>query len=176
MRFAVLLAAVVTLGGCAPYLVDGKVSAIAMSEPRGNTYALISPKLPTISDMQLQAEIHKRMQANGFSVSETPAVVVLYEYKVGNGKTGSSNWYNHATGRNEVHTSTYFDRWLRLVLLDGESAKSGQSLVIWQGEVNSTGSGTDITELAPYFLDELFARLNKTQVENFSKFEMKPIL
>lgn len=163
------------LAGCAPYLIGGKVSTIAMSEPRGTTYAIVGQKVPTISDMQLQAEIHKRMQAKGFSINESPAIVVLYEYNIGNGRTSSSNWNNLVTGRNEVHTTTYFDLWFRLILIDGESAKSGQVLVIWQGEVSSTGSNTNMAELAPYFLDELFARLNKTQVENFSKFEIKPI-
>lgn len=169
MRYKAAFLAFVSLSilaGCVPALINGNVRTIATSEPAGTTYSIIGPKLPTISDMQLQAEIHKRMQANGFSASETPAVVVLYEYKVGNGRTESH--YDIVFKRTDVYT--YFDRWFRLVVLDGEAARAGKSIVLWQGEVNSTGSGADMTLLAPYFLDELFARLNKTQADSFSKF------
>jgi hypothetical protein len=93
---------------------------------------------------------------------ETANVAVLYKYSIGPGRTHVSS-HPGFKGRTEVESSTSYPRLFQLAIVDLEKSDIPEKMeMIWQGEIHSRGSISNISRLAPYFIDILFENYDKT--------------
>ena len=62
-----------------------------------------------------------------------------------------------------MESTTRYPRFFQLVIVDLQKSKLPEHVeVVWQGEVYSEGSTSDITRLAEHFINTLFENYGKT--------------
>tara|TARA_B110000503_G_scaffold43274_1_gene70761 strand:- start:1297 stop:1662 length:366 start_codon:yes stop_codon:yes gene_type:complete len=87
---------------------------------------------------------------------ESANVAVMFNYGIGSGTTEVHSQPNYSTGGTYVSSSASYPRQFKLWILDTEKSKAQQKPVItWQGEVFSSGSSANISNVAPVFVDVL---------------------
>ena len=106
------------------------------------------------------------MSERGFvktSASESANVTVQYKYSIGPGRTEVSSSQDYVYGGMNVSSSTEYPRTFEIIVIDDERSKaSGKVEIIWQGEIYSSGSSSDMTLLAPNFIDVLYENYDTT--------------
>ena len=118
--------------------------------------------------------IEKKMSERGFvkaSSAEKANVTVHYNYSIGPSKTEVSSSRDLVYGGKNVSSSTQYPRTFEIAVMDNQkSTVSGKVEIIWQGEVYSSGSSSDMTRLAPNFIDVLFENYGKSMTnKEFSR-------
>jgi hypothetical protein len=94
---------------------------------------------------------------------EAANVAVLYKYSIGPGRTHVSSHPDFVWGGQKTVSSTSYPRLFQLAIVDLEKSNIPEKLeIIWQGEIHSRGSTSNISKLAPYFIDILFENYDKT--------------
>ena len=149
---------------CAPLI--GTVSTVKYTEPPPQaTFTVISLDFLSLSERNICALIEKKMSEHGYvkaASRETANVAVLYKYSIGPGRTHVSS-HPGFKGRTEVESSTSYPRLFQLAIVDLEKSDIPEKMeIIWQGEIHSSGSSSNISKLAPYFIDILFENYDKT--------------
>ena len=119
-----------------------------------------------ITERIIREHIEKKMAEHGYrkaSPEEVPNVAVLYQYSGGSGITSVSSSPDYVIGGQKVESSSEYPRFFEIVLVDLEKFQAPEaSKTIWQGEVYSSGSSTNISRLAPHFIDVLFEKYGLT--------------
>lgn len=102
---------------------------------------------------------------------EVANVAVLYNYSIGPGRTSISSSPDFVWGGQQVESTTTYPRFFQLIIVDLEKSKIPEKIeIIWQGEIYSSGSSSNITSLAAYFIDVLFENYGSTVTnKNFFK-------
>lgn len=167
--------ACVLFAGCAAPLT-GRVNSLSQMEPPHNPlFKVISPDSISLTERIIRERIEKKMAEHGYrkaSPGEVPNVAVLYKYSVGSGITSVSSSPDFVMGGQKVESSSEYPRFFEIVLVDLEKSKApADTKIIWQGEVYSSGSSTNISRLAPHFIDVLFENYGSTITNRrFTKF------
>lgn len=163
------LAAFIVLGsllvGCAP--LTGSVNTLShMKPPQNPLFKVISPDSVSLTERIIKEHIEKKMAEHGYrkaSPEEVPNVAVPYKYSVGSGIASVSSSPDFVWGGQRVESSSEYPRFFEIVLVDLEKSKApADTKIIWQGEVYSSGSSTNISRLAPHFIDVLFENYGST--------------
>jgi len=156
---------ILLFAACAPLI--GTVSTVKYTEPPPQaTFTVISLDFLSLSERNICALIEKRMSEHGYvkaTSRETANVAVLYKYSIGPGRTHVSSHPDYVRGGQQVTSSTSYPRLFQLAIVDLEKSDIPEKMeIIWQGEIHSSGSSSNISKLAPYFIDILFENLEKT--------------
>ena len=150
---------------CAP--LGGTVSTAKYAEPPPQArFTVICPDSLSLTERNITALIEKKMSEHGYVIAasrEAANVAVLYKYSIGPGRTHVSSSRDFVFGGKEVSSSTSYPRVFILAMVDLEKSDIPEKMeIIWQGEIHSSGSSSNISKLAPYFIDILFENLEKT--------------
>lgn len=171
MRFLLLSILGLFLVGCST--LSGRVSAASYTEPpQQPLFSVVSPDALSLSERTIAELIEKKMTEHGFDLASPPEsanVAVYYRYSFGPSRVSSHPDY--VFGGQKVSTS--HSRTFEVMVMDIEKSKAlGKVVIIWQGELYSSGSSTDMAELAPDFIDALFEQYGKTvKNESFMKLD-----
>ena len=166
MRFVLLGILGLLLGGCVAAL-NGTVSTAAYGEPpRQPLFTVISPDSLSLTERNISGLIEAKMSERGYRKAASRAaanVAVLYKYSFGSGRTHVSSSPDFVWGGQKVESTTTYPRFFEIVLVDLEKSKLPEKIeIIWQGEVYSSGSSTNISKLASHFIDLLFENYGST--------------
>jgi hypothetical protein len=145
--------------GCAH--LSGTVSTAKYTEPPPQaTFTVISPDSLSLTERNITTLIEKKMSEHGYAKAtsnEAANVAVLYKYSIGPGRTRVSSHPDFVWGGQKVVSSTSYPRFFRLAIVNLEKSDIPEKMeIIWLGEVYSSGSISNISKLAPYFVDILF--------------------
>lgn len=174
MRFILFGVLGLLLGGCVATL-DGTVStATHGNPPQQPLFTVISPDSLSLTERNISSLIEAKMSERGYRKAASRAaasVGVLYKYSFGSGRTHVSSSPDFVMGGQKVNSTTTYPRFFEIVLVDLEKSKFPENIeMIWQGEVYSSGSSTNISKLAVHFVDVLFENYGSTVTnKNFSK-------
>ena len=178
LRFGVLLI-MIFLGGCAtPGYLSGSINSQVFSTPTGKrVFIVVLPESATLRDRQIGDQISYHLIQKGYSLApskEEANTAVVYKFSIGQGRTTVSSSTNSSTGEANVSSSTDYPRFFQLTVVDLEASKpTGNPVLIWQGEVYSTGSSTNTSKLAKPFIEELFENFGEnTNEKSFHKVVM----
>lgn len=174
MRLASLIVLGSVLAGCGA--LSGRVSTLSHMEPPHNPlFQVDSPDSISLTERIIREQIEKKMAEHGYkkaSSGEVPNVGIIYKYSVGSGVTSVSSSPDFVWGGQRVESASEYPRFFQIVLIDLEKSKAPETIkIIWQGEIYSSGSSTNISRLAPHFIDVLFENYGSTVTNKlFSKF------
>lgn len=166
MRILLLSIASLLLIGC-PAMLGGRVNAVTdVPPPQQLLFTVISKDSISLRERTIVGLIEKKLSERGFvkaSSSEVATIAVHYQYSLGSGATDVSSSPDFVFGGQQVSSSTSYPRTFDIAVIDIEMSKaSGKVAIIWQGALYSKGSSSDMTWLAPYFIDVLFEHYGKT--------------
>ena len=152
--------------------LSGKVSTAKYTEPPPQaTFTVICPDSLSLAERNITALIEKKMSERGYVMAasrEAANVAVLYKYSIGPGRTHVSSHPDFVWGGQKTVSSTSYPRVFILAMVDLEKSDIPEKMeIIWQGEVHSSGSMSNISKLAPHFIDILFENY-ETAVTNKS--------
>ena len=147
--------------------LSGTVSTAKYTEPPPQArFTVICPDSLSLTERNITALIEKKMSEHGYVMAasrEAANVAVLYKYSIGSGRTHVSSHPDFVWGGQQVVSSTSYPRVFILAMVDLEKSDIPEKMeIIWQGEIHSSGSSSNISWLAPYFIDILFENLEKT--------------
>ena len=174
LRLAAFIVVGSLLAGCAPLI--GSVNTLShMKPPTNPLFKVIFPDSISLTERIIREHIEKKMAEHGYqkaSPEEVLNVAVLYKYSVGSGIASVSRSPDFVWGGQRVESSSEYPRFFEVVLVDLEKSQAPEAIkTIWQGEVYSSGSSTNISRLAPHFIDVLFENYGSTVTNRrFSKF------
>ena len=154
------------LTSCAAYL-SGSVSTENYSDDVSNrTFTILGSGALSLKDKKIRKLISEKMIANGYKPMPNNGKAntgVLYNLSIGQGSTYVSSSPDYVWGGQKVSSSTSYPRFMQIMIIDLDKSKLPEKVVmIWQGEVTSSGSSTNEVKLTKHFLDILFENYGKT--------------
>lgn len=160
ITIAIVSAVVATLA-CAPSIILGRVSAATYQPHSGNaTFFVIQSDKITLTERNIQALIANEMEKLGFKRAvdrATADVAVLYSYSISAGTTSVSSSPDFVWGGQKVESSTVYPRYLHVAIIDlVRTLNPKEPVFIWEAELYSSGSSSNIAWLAESFVPELF--------------------
>jgi len=160
MRFILFGLIGLLLGGCVAPLVGSVSTATHSSPPQLPLFTVISPDSLSLTDRNISGLIEVKMSERGYKKATSQAsanVAVLYKYSLGSGRTDVSSSPDFVWGGQKVQSTTTYPRFFQIVVVDLEKSKLPENIeIIWQGEVHSAGSSTNMSKLAVHFVNVLF--------------------
>jgi hypothetical protein len=94
---------------------------------------------------------------------EKANIAVLIRYSIGQGTVDVRSSPDFVWGGQKVESTTRYPRFFQLIVVDLQKSKLPEHLeIIWQGEVYSEGSTSDMMRLAEHFINTLFDNYGKT--------------
>jgi hypothetical protein len=156
-----IFSALIGTSACGPLLILGRVSTTTyQSYPTNATFFLVTSDKITLTEKNIQNLIVKEMEKIGFRHTTNVAdsdLAVVYSYSVGVGTTSVSSSPDFVWGGQKVESSTEYPRYFFVGIIDREKTVNPKNPVfIWQGEIYSSGSSSNIALLAESFVQELF--------------------
>ena len=114
------------------------------------------------------------MRARGFVDATEPSTADLsvnYQFNIGTGTANVSSSPNFVTGGSAVSSVTTYPRLLQVILLDKKASEIAQKpVIIWQAEIFSEGSDSNLSVLADSFVPEIFKSFGRNVTnERFMK-------
>lgn len=160
VRMALAIMATVVLAGC---IIKGTVStAYYSAPPQPPTFTVLSSDSLSLTERNISALIETKMSERGFLKAasiEAANIGVLYKHSIS--PTGS------IVGDSDI-AGTVFPRNFQIIMIDLQKSKLPEKLeILWQGELYSTGTGRNMSTLAPTFIDELFSNYGKTVTNSY---------
>lgn len=154
------------ISSCALTL-SGRVNTAAYVEiPKSASFVVVSSNNLTLTERNIQTMIVNHMVEKGFQVADdatTADIAAVYSYQIGAGTTSVSSSPDFVFGGQQVHSSTVYPRYFQITLVDLKASKLPDKVeIIWQGEIYSKGSSSNISYLAKHFVDELFNHFGQT--------------
>jgi hypothetical protein len=161
------ICALLCLSGCTPFILQGVVStAWHQAPPNQPTFTIVSQDQLSLTDQHIASLIADKLISQGYAKAESLSkadVGVLYSFRVGQGVTHTTGVPDYATGGTLIGSSTSYPRFLEIILVDLHRSKIPESVkVIWQGEIRSSGSISNMSALAPGFVDVIFENYGTT--------------
>jgi hypothetical protein len=161
----VVASIVAGFSGCLPGRIGGQISsATDQPLPVNATFFILQGDKITLTERNIQGLIAKEMEKLGFkrAVDQSSAdVAVLYSYSIGAGttKVSVSSSPDFVFGGKTVSSSssTEYPRYFHIAIIDRRRTLDPKEPVfIWQAELYSSGSSSNISLLAEGFIPELF--------------------
>ena len=146
---------------CAPSIISGRIStATYQSYPTNATFFVVPSDKLTLTEKNLQNLIAMEMEKLGFkrsTESNKADLAVIYSYSIGAGSTSVSSSPDFVWGGQKVGSSTEYPRYFSVGIIDrAKTINLKEPVFIWQGEIYSSGSSSNIAWLAESFVPELF--------------------
>ena len=165
-RIQLYIAVVFTIVGtlvCVPSCISGRISSATYQPPPSNaTFLIIQSDRVTLTEKNIQTIIAKEMEKLGFKrVTDraTADLGVVYSYSIGAGATSVSSRPDFVWGGQRVESSTEYPRYFEVAIIDmRRTLDPKEPVFVWQAELYSSGSSSNIAWLAESFVPELFKR------------------
>jgi hypothetical protein len=146
---------------CAPGIISGRIStATYYPYPANATFFVVPSDRLTLTEKNLQNLIAREMEKLGFmrsTESNKADLAVVYSYSIGAGSTSVSSSPDFVWGGQKVESSTKYPRYFSVGIIDRrKTINSKEPVFVWQGEIYSSGSSSNIAWLAESFIPELF--------------------
>jgi hypothetical protein len=167
--YILLFAQLIVLTGCntVPASLSGRISTRFTEEPARKDFYLLLPDELNLNDRQIGDVLAQKMSEHGYrrvNSHKEATVVAGFRYSFGKGKTTfRENSGAAELGYKAIETTTVYPRTFEVFVFDVAGSEASDSLVVvWQGQLTSDGTITDVVRLAPKFLDELFKYFGTT--------------
>ena len=154
VRMILISMASVSLAGC----ISGTVSTVSYSDPpQPPIFIVLSPDSLSLTERIISARIEEKMSARGYGKAtslEAANIGVHYKYSIDPGSVtvdsnGQADWE--------------FPRHFQIAVIDLQKSKMPETIeLLWEGEVYSTGTSTNMSLLAPVFIEALFENYGET--------------
>src|SRR5688572_28913905 len=152
--------------GCLPSTISGRVSVASYSQPPANRSFTVLGQQLSLTDRKIASLLDEKMTERGYQKAALPSdatVAVLFRYSVDSGSTRVSSSPDFVFGGQRVVSHVQYERFLEIVMIDLQKSDLPNKLEItWQGELRSSGSGNDMSRLAPVFIDAIFENYGKS--------------
>lgn len=175
----IILSLVVLLAGCAtPGFLTGSVSTAFYAEPQTQKeFVIFQPDSLSLREKQISDLIAQKLIERGYVMAPSRKeanTAVLFKYSVGQGTVAVTSRPDFVWGGQKVESTTRYPRFFQLIIVDIKKSQLPEHVeIIWQGEVYSEGSTSDITRLAEHFIEILFENYGKTvKAKRFRKIAM----
>jgi hypothetical protein len=157
----VMVFSIVGTSACVPTIILGRVSAATYQpHPGSATFFLVQSDRFTLTEQNIQALIVKEMEKLGFKRvpdRRTADLAVVYSYSIGTGTTSVSSRPDFVWGGQRVESSTEYPRYFDVAIIDlARTLDQKEPVFVWQAELYSSGSSSNIAWLAESFVPELF--------------------
>jgi hypothetical protein len=157
--------ALLCLAGCTPFRIQGVVSTAGHQAPPSRpTFTMLSQNQLGLTDRQIVNLIEEKLISHGYAKAESVSksdVGVLYSFRIGQGITHTSGV--PTSGGMLIGSSTSYPRFLEVILVDLRRSKLPESVeIIWQGKIRSSGSISNMSALAPGFVDVILETYGTT--------------
>jgi len=161
-RILFLLFPIFLLVGC----VAGRVNTFSNYEiPPKASFAIIGSEMPTPTERNIQKLISDEMVKRGYvpAINTNKAdLAITYNYSIGEGQTVISSKQD-SYGRNKITSETEYPRYFIINLIDIKKSDQAKKIVIiWQGEVYSSGGSSNINRVAGAFVEAIFEQFGKS--------------
>ena len=164
IAIAVISSIIACTLACVPF-IRGRISSATYQPHPGNaTFFVVQSDKNTLTERNIQTLIEKEMEKLGFKRAvdrATADVAVLYSYSIGAGvtETAVSSSPDFVWGGQKVSSSssTEYPRYFHITIIDlAQTHDPKEPVFIWQAELYSSGSSSNISLLAETFVPELF--------------------
>ena len=129
---------------------------------------------PTLGERHAMELIAKEMAGRGFvevQDKSATALAIVYQLSLGPGQMSINSSPNYSTGGTRVSSQTTYPRFLQIIVVDWKASEAQQKpVILWQSEVHSQGSTTDLSVLAGYLIPQAFKKFGQS-VSNEMFFE-----
>jgi len=161
-----ILSAFVYILACVPSIISGRVSSATYQPyPTPATFYIVQGDRITLTEKNIQNTIAKEMERIGFRPATDLAhadLAVVYSYSIGPGISIVSSSPDFVWGGQEVRSSIEYPRYFFVGIIDlKKTINPKEPVFIWQGEIYSSGSSSNIAWLAESFVPELFKYYGK---------------
>jgi hypothetical protein len=158
IRMIVLCITATFLASCSS-LLSGTVSTVFYKEPpQPPMFVVISPDSLSLTERTISARIEAKMSERGYRKAASPeaaSVGVLYKHSID--PVGSIQ------NVPDFPIYTTYPRRFMIAVIDLQKSKIPEKLeFLWQGEAYSAGDSTNMSLLAPYFIDVIFENYGTT--------------
>ena len=155
-----IFSALIGISACGGLLLGRVSTATYQSYPTNATFSVVTSDRITLTEKNIQNLIVKEMEKIGFRHTTNVAdadLAVVYSYSVGAGTTSVSSSPDFVWGGQKVQSSTEYPRYFFVGIIDrAKTVNPKNPVFIWQGEIYSSGSSSNIAWLAESFVPELF--------------------
>jgi hypothetical protein len=158
MNAAMRTVLVNAIGACLAGCVSGTVStAFYKDPPQPSMFYVISPDSFNLTDRNISSLIEAKLSEKGYvkaATLEAANIGVFFKHFIEPSGSVVSN------GR-QIYT--VYPRHFQIFVFDIQKSKPPEKFdFIWQGEIYSSGSSRNISDLAPIFLEQLFLNYGQT--------------
>lgn len=163
----VLVAAVILiLTGCVPAMISGRINTATYNQlPAKASFTVLARQL-SLTDRKIASLIDDKLTALGYQKADSASdatLAVLFRYSVDSGNTRVSSSPDFVFGGQRVASHVQYARFFEIVIIDLQKSDVPNKLEItWQGELRISGSGNDMSRLAPVFIDAIFESYGKS--------------
>jgi hypothetical protein len=155
-----IFSALIGTSACTPLILGRVSTATYQSYPTNATFFVVPSDKITLTEKNIHSLIAKEMEKIGFRRTANVAdadLTVVYSYSIGGGATSVSSSPDFVWGGQKVGSSTEYPRYFFVGIIDrAQTTNPKDPVFIWQGEIYSSGSSSNIALLAESFVTELF--------------------
>jgi hypothetical protein len=153
--------------GCAPALLQGRVSTHSYrAVPEKSTFTVHSQNTIGLTDRNIVRLIEQKLTERGYRKVDSTAeahIVAIYSYNVGQGTTRLSSQPDPVFGGHAISSDTAYPRSFEIALIDFKNSPDPKKPeIVWQAELRSSGSVSDMSRLAADFIDVIFEHYGTT--------------
>jgi Domain of unknown function (DUF4136) len=167
MKRLICAIATALLIGCVPSMLRGRVSTVSYrAVPEKSTFAVHSQNTIGLTDRNIVRLIEQKLTERGYRKADSIAgadILVIYAYDVGQGTTRISSQPDPVFGGHAISSDTAYPRSFEIALIDVKNSPNPKKPeIVWQAELHSSGSVSDMSRLAADFIDVIFEHYGTT--------------
>jgi Domain of unknown function (DUF4136) len=167
MKRLICAIATALLIGCVPSMLRGRVSTVSYrAVPEKSTFAVHSQNTIRLTDRNIVRLIEQKLTERGYRKADSIAgadILVIYAYGVGQGTTRISSQPDPVFGGHAISSDTAYPRPFEIALIDVKNSPDPKKPeIVWQAELHSSGSVSDMSRLAADFIDVIFEHYGTT--------------
>jgi hypothetical protein len=153
--------------GCAPMMLQGRVSTVSYrTVPEKSTFTVHSQNTIGLTDRNIVRLIEQKLTERGYRKVDSTVgadIVAIYAYDVGQGTTHISSQPDLVFGGHAISSGTAYPRSFEIALIDFKNSPDPKKPeIVWQAELHSSGSISNMSRLAADFIDVIFEHYGAT--------------
>jgi hypothetical protein len=167
MKQLICALAAALLIGCAPTMLRGRVSThYYRAVPEKSTFTVHSQNTIGLTDKNIVRLIEQKLTERGYRKVDSTVgadIVAIYAYDVGQGTTHISSQPDPVFGGHAISSGTAYPRSFEIALIDFKNSPDPKKPeIVWQAELHSSGSVSNMSRLAADFIDVIFEHYGAT--------------
>jgi hypothetical protein len=167
MKWLIWVMATALVIGCVPSMLRGRVSTVSYrAVPEQSTFTVHSQNTIRLTDRNIVRLIEQKLTERGYRKVDSMGgadIVAIYAYDVGQGTTRISSQPDLVFGGHAISSDTAYPRSFEIALIDFKNSPDPKKPeIVWQAELRSSGSVSDMSRLAADFIDVIFEHYGAT--------------